>query len=410
MKRHAVPLILAALTMLSVTGGPDAGGSLQSGGIEDDGSRTIARSSNEFGFALYGLIRESTDGNIFFSPASLSTALAMTYGGARGATATEIRDTLHSTLDGDDLHRAMEGLLSALEVEGSGLALANALWGQRGMAFHRRFLDTAHRHYKAGFDEVDFAGGPDRARGTINAWIDERTRHEIPHLLLPGDVNAETILVLTNAIHFKGTWKVRFDEGETRTAAFHVSDDRDVPVEMMRADDGVFRHYDGEGLDLLELPYDGDRISMLVLVPDEAGDLARLESGLSSDNLAIWISRMEATRFRSVEVPRFESSWRLGLRDALTRLGMPLAFTPEADFSGMTPSHPVWIDDVYHEARIRVDEEGTTAAGSTAVVLQKGPSPREAGVFRADRPFIYLIRDRQTGAVLFLGSLVDPEA
>jgi serpin B len=410
MKRHAIPSILAALMLIPGIGAPGAMASLQAGVTEEDRSLTVARSSNEFGFALYGLVRESTEGNIFLSPASLSTALAMTYGGARGATATEIRDTLRSTLEGDDLHRAMEALLSSLEGEDSGLSLANALWGQRGMAFHRSFLDATHRHYRAGFDELDFEDEPDRARDAINTWIDRRTAHEIPQLLLPGDVDAETVLVLTNAIHFKGTWKVRFDDARTRTAAFHVAGGREVPVEMMHAGGVVFDHFEGEGLELLEVPYDGDRISMLVIVPDETSDLAELEAKLSAGNLARWLSRTEPARFRSVEVPRFESSMRLGLRDALARMGMPLAFTPEADFSGMTPSRPVWIDDVFHEARIRVDEEGTTAAGSTAVVLKKGAAPREVDSFRADRPFIYLIRDRQTGAVLFLGSLVDPGA
>jgi serpin B len=410
MKRQAIPTILAILTMIPATGALDAVPSVQAGVVEDDGARTVAEANNEFGFALYGLVRQSMEGNVFLSPASLSTALAMTYGGARGETATEIRETLRWTLDGDDLHDAMEGLLSSLEGEDSGLALANALWGQRGMAFHRRFLDAAHRHYKAGFDEVDFEDAPDRARRTINAWIDERTDHEISELLLPGDVDPETILVLTNAIRFKGTWKVRFDNDETRPAAFRVSDDREVTVQMMRVAGAIFHHYDGEGLELLELPYDSDRISMLVLLPDEGSELAELEAKLSAGNLASWLSRMQPTRFRSVEIPRFESSMRLELRDALGRLGMPLAFTPEADFSGMTPSRPVWIDDVFHEARIRVDEEGTTAAGSSAVVLKKGPAPREADLFRADRPFLYLIRDRQTGAVLFFGSLVDPEA
>jgi serpin B len=320
-----------------------------------------------------------------------------------------MRETLRLTLEGDDLHHAMEELLGSLGAEDSGLALANALWGRRGMAFRREFLDTALRHYKAGFDEVDFANAPDRSRGTINAWVDERTSGEIPEILRAGDLDADTILVLTNAAHFKGAWKVRFD-GETRSAAFHVSDDRQARVEMMTTDGGTFRHYRGVGLEVLELPYVGDRISMLLVLPDESRSLPDLEATLSAHDLGRWLSMMRPTRFGSVQIPRFESSTRLELGDALGGLGMRLAFTPEADFSGMTPSRPVWIDDVFHEARIRVDEQGTTAAGSTAVVLKKGMAPSEAELFRADRPFLYLILDRRTGAILFLGSLVDPEA
>jgi serpin B len=411
MKRHAIPSILAALLTLSVAVPLEAvPPSPADPGVEGAASRNVAEANNEFGFALYELVRQSGEENVFFSPASLSTALAMTYAGARGATATEIRTALRWTLDDDDLHPAVSDLSSSLAGEGSGLALANALWGRRGMAFHREFLELAGTHYEAGFDEVDFAEAPDRARQTINAWVDDRTDHEIEQFLLPGDVDPSMILVLTNAIRFKGTWKVRFDDRETREAAFHVAPDREVAVAMMRTDGSVFRHFDGEGLELLELPYDGDRISMLVLLPDDGRDLAELEAKLSARNLASWISRAQPTRFRSVEIPRFESSTRLGLRDALTRMGISLAFTPDADFSGMTPSRPAWIDDVFHEARVRLDEEGTQAAGSAAVTIGKGPAVKEADLFRADRPFVYLIRDRHTGTVLFLGRLTDPEA
>jgi len=397
MKRHAIPWILATLLTVFPIGA-------------SEGARSVAEANNEFGFALYDLVRQSGEDNLFLSPASLSTALAMTYAGARGATAAEMKAALRWTLPDDELHPAVEELLSSLAGESWKIELANALWGDRGMAFHREFLELAHGHYDAGFDEVDFAGSPDRARRTINAWVDEQTNHEIAELLLPGDIDPSTVLVLTNAIHFKGTWKVRFDDAETRPAAFRVSADREVPVEMMRARESTFLHFGGEGFELLELPYAGDRISMLVLLPAEGSDLADLEAGLSAGNLATWASRMQPTRFRSVEIPRFASSTRLGLRDALNRLGISLAFTPNADFSGMTPSRPAWIDDVFHEARVRIDEEGTLAAGSTAVVISKGPVIREADLFRADRPFIYIIRDRRTGIVLFLGRLIDPAA
>ena len=397
MKRHAIPWILATLLTVFPIGA-------------SEGARSVAEANNEFGFALYDLVRQSGEDNLFLSPASLSTALAMTYAGARGATAAEMKAALRWTLPDDELHPAVEELLSSLAGESWKIELANALWGDRGMAFHREFLELAHGHYDAGFDEVDFAGSPDRARRTINAWVDEQTNHEIAQLLLPGDIDPSTVLVLTNAIHFKGTWKVRFDDAETRPAAFRVSADREVPVEMMRARESTFLHFGGGGFELLELPYAGDRISMLVLLPAEGSDLADLEADLSAGNLATWASRMQPTRFRSVEIPRFASSARLGLRDALNRMGISLAFTPNADFSGMTPSRPAWIDDVFHEARVRIDEEGTLAAGSTAVVISKGPVIREADLFRADRPFIYIIRDRRTGIVLFLGRLIDPAA
>ena len=411
MRRHAILSILAVLLTIPVVGASAAAlPSPLGAGADTEGARSVAEANNDFGFALYELVRQSGEENVFFSPASLSTALAMTYAGARGETATEIRAALGWTLDDDELHPAVEELSRALTGEGAELALASALWGSRGLAFHREFLELAHEHYEAGFDEVDFAGAPDRARRTINAWVDAQTNHEIAQLLLPGDVDLSTVLVLTHAVHFKGTWKVRFDDGETRPAAFRVSADREVSVEMMRVRGSTFPHFGGEGFQLLELPYAGDRISMLVLLPDEGSDLADLEASLSADNLARWLSRVQPTRFRSVEIPRFESSTRLGLRDALSRMGISLAFTPSADFSGMTPSRPAWIDNVFHEARVRIDEEGTLAAGSTAVVIKKGPAIREADLFRADRPFIYLIRDRSTGTVLFLGRLIDPAA
>jgi serpin B len=407
MRRHALRSIPAALIGISLIVPPEVAPRSPAPVAED--TKRVAGAINDLGFALYERLRQSGDGNIVLSPASLSTALALTLAGARGDTAAEIRATLGWTLDDHRLHRAMEAL-SAGWSRGSGeLVCANALWGQRGMGFHREFLSLGHRHYEAGFDEIDFATAPDRARRTINAWVVGQTEHEIPRLLLPGDVGPETVLVLANATRFDGTWKVRFDDHETRAVGFRVSSRREVPVRMMRCRDGVFRYFAGEGIELLELPYDDDRISMIVLVPRDHVDLTGLEARLSTSALSGWLSRARASRFESVEIPRFESSTRLALRDALESLGLRLAFTPKADFSGMTPTS-IWLDDVFHGAVVRVDEEGTVAAGSSAVVTTKGPAVRQVARFRADRPFLYLVQDRVTGAILFLGRLIDPDA
>jgi serpin B len=313
---------------------------------------------------------------------------------------------LRWTLEDDDLHAAMERFSATLSSADGGhaLSLANALWGQSGEEFLDGFLALNRRHYGAAFREVDFSSAPEDARLAINDWAERNTNDRIKELLVPGDVTPTTALVLTNAIHFKGTWKYRFDVDETRKASFRNADGRDVAAEMMWNRGGTFRFLAGDGFKALALPYAGDRASMVVLLPDPQSDLARLEQRLTAENIEHWLSEMRPTEMGTVMFPRFELTSRLELAETLREMGMPLAFSSQADFSGITTARPLSIDDVIHKAFVQVNEEGTEAAAATAVKMKRGPA---LDSFRADRPFIYLIQDHATGAILFMGRLAD---
>jgi len=406
MLRHRLESTTIALFVLFSTGAMAVAAEPVSNAVEAD-LRSVARSNNEFAVALYETLRTEEDAeNLFFSPASISTALAMTYAGARTRTAAQIRQTLRWALEDDDLHAAMErfsGTLSAAD-GGHALSLANALWGQSGEEFLDEFLALNRHHYGAAFREVDFSSAPEDARATINDWAERNTNDRINELLVPGDVTPATALVLTNAIHFKGTWKYRFDIDETREASFRNADGRDVAADMMWSRGGTFRFLAGDGFQALALPYAGDRASMVVLLPDPQSDLAGLEQRLTAENIEDWLSQMRPTEMGTVTLPRFELTCRLELAETLREMGMPLAFSAQADFSGITTTRPLSIDNVIHKAFVQVNEEGTEAAAATAVKMKRGPV---LDSFRADRPFIYLIQDHATGAILFMGRLVD---
>jgi len=406
MVRHRLESTLIALFTLCFAGAMAAAAQHVSNAVGAE-VRSVARSNNEFGVALYEMLRnEEAAENLFFSPASISTALAMTYAGARTRTADEIRQTLRWTLEDDDLHAAMKrfsGTLSAAD-GGHALSLAGALWGQSGEEFLEGFLRLNRRHYGAAFRAVDFSSAPEAARATINDWAERNTSDRIKELLVPGDITPATALVLTNAVHFKGTWKYRFDVADTREASFRTADGRDVAADMMWSRGGTFRFLIGDGFEALALPYAGDRASMVVLLPDPQSDLSVLEQRLTAENIEDWLSEMRPAEMGIVMLPRFELGCRLELAETLREMGMPLAFSSQADFSGITTTHPLSIDDVIHKAFVQVNEEGTEAAAATAVKMKRGPV---LDSFRADRPFIYLIQDHATGAILFMGRLVD---
>jgi serpin B len=367
---------------------------------------------NAFALDLYAQLR-GQDGNLFFSPFSISTALAMTRAGARGDTAAEMDRVLHFTLPGPENDAAFDNLTRAVNADAHGcqLNIANSLWGQKDAGFTPGFLKRTRDYYGAGFQEVDFKTAPDKARRTINAWVERQTRDRIKDLIAQGMLTSESRLVLTNAIYFKGNWASRFQKGDTDNGAFHLAAGRDVNAPLMHRTDG-FGYADSEDCQALEMPYAGGGPSMVVLLPHKVDGLAELEAGLTAEKLDACLRRL-VKQDVIVTFPKFKAQYLVSLGNVLSHMGMSLAFSDAADFSGMNGGkEPLKISDVVHKAWIDTNEEGTEAAAATAVVMTLAAAPNApqppTPVFRADHPFLFLIRDANNGCILFLGRVTDP--
>lgn len=376
--------------------------------------RAVVEGNNRFALDLYGRLRSGRPGNLFFSPGSLSTALAMTYAGARGQTAEQMAEVLHFRLPQEKLHPAFTALQETWDAQGEKagykLSVANRLWGQEGFDFRPAFLVTSREHYGAELAQVDFARQPEPALRRINAWVEERTQGKIRDLIPPGVLDAMTRLVLTNAVYFKGVWAEQFQKSATKGAPFHVSARRQADVPLMSQQD-EFRYWAGDGVKVLELPYGEGDLAMLALLPDEIEGLPALEAGLTVENLSRWLTGLRKQKVR-VSLPRFTLSSSFQLDDVLGAMGMARAFTPgEADLSGMSSQEELFLSAVVHKAFVDVNEEGTEAAAATGIAVGATSFvvPQEPAVFRADHPFVFLIRDNRSGSILFLGRLVNPE-
>jgi serpin B len=369
----------------------------------------VVNGKNEFAFDLYGRLRTG-DGNLFFSPSSVSTALAMTYLGARGDTAEEMAKVMHFGLPPDKLAPAYAAFLK--ELNGGGrkrgyqLSMANALWGQKGEGFKDDFLKLTRDNFGAGLNQVDFKGASEAARQEINAWVEKQTQDKIKDLLKEGTVDPTTRLVLTNAIYFKGDWNSRFKKDLTRDQPFEDGKGNKVNAPLMHQV-AKFNYADGGTVQLLEMPYVGKELSMVVLLPKKPDGLGELEKSLTADQLTGWLGKLHEEEVE-VTLPRFKTTSEFRLNDQLTALGMKKAFVAgQADFSGMNGKDDLYIGFVVHKAFVDVNEEGTEAAAATGVGVKRLSLPVRP-VFRADHPFVFLIRDTRNGSILFLGRLVDP--
>jgi serpin B len=372
----------------------------------------VVEGNNAFAVALYAQLR-SQGGNLFFSPESISTALAMTYAGSRGDTAAEMAKTLHFTLPPDRLHPAMGALLSDLNAthQGYQLRVANALWAQQGYTFLDSFLALMKSDYGAGFNQVDFKGASEAARLTINTWVERQTEDKIKNLLGPGALNTKTRLVLTNAIYFKGDWLTQFDKAQTKEEDFHVSASQTVKAPLMHREGG-FKYFNGSSFQALEIPYKSGELSMIVLLPNDAVGLPALEQSLTASNTQQWLTQMRPVSKVILTLPRFKLAQQFELNDTLSAMGMPLAFEKDgADFSAMIGKRELFISAVIHKAYVDVNEEGTEAAAATAVVVNRAMvamRPQPPIIFRADHPFVFLLRDNRSGGILFMGRVSDP--
>ncbi len=369
-------------------------------------TQRVVQANTAFGLDLYAKLRAGSDGNLFLSPYSISTALAMTYAGARGETATEMAKVLQFALPSEQLERTFAALTADLNVgkQGYQLRIANRLWGQTGYTFLRAFLHTT-REYGAELEQVDFARSPEPARHTINAWVEEKTAQKIRDLIAPGVLDRRTTLVLTNAVYFKGDWQSKFEAEATRDARFMVTPQKPTTVPMMHQR-GQFPYGVAGDVEILELPYAGKDLSLVVLLPRKTDGLADLEKRLTPKSLAAWTSEL---RQREIEVylPKFKTASAFRLDQVLSSMGMPSAFSDHADFSGMDGKRDLFISAIVHKAFVDVNEEGTEAAAATGVVMSR-MAVMVTPTFRADHPFLFLIRDNRTGSVLFLGRIVNP--
>jgi serpin B len=380
----------------------------------------LSASNNAFAIDLYGQLRKQ-DGNLFFSPESISTALAMAYAGARGSTASEMAATLHFTLPPDRLHPAMGALLGNLNGAHTGyqLRVADALWAQKDYAFLDDFLKLTASNYGAGFHPVDFKAAPDAVRLTINQWVEKQTDDKIKDLLPPRSVSSATRLVLTNAIYFKGDWQTQFDKASTKDEDFHLpvtqtvatqSTAQTIKAPLMHIED-KFRYFNGGTFQALDIPYKSGELSMIVLLPNDSTGLPALEQSMTAANVQQWLNQLRPGQKVILTLPRFKMTRQFELSNTLGALGMVQAFQPgKADFSGMTGQRDLWISAAIHKAYIDVNEEGTEAAAATAIAMRPMAMQREQPpiFFRADHPFVFLIRDNLSSSILFMGRVTDP--
>jgi serpin B len=379
----------------------------------------LVTGNTAFAFDLYKKLSEEGE-NLFFSPYSISLALAMTYAGARSTTEEQMAETLHfTTLGQDRLHPAFNAL--ALELASRGedpastketeeekkdrfqLHVANALWGQDGHGFLPDFTALLETHYDAGLRLANFVGAPEDARRNINDWVSDETEERIEDLLPPGSITPLTRLVLTNAIYFKATWEYRFAKC-TADGTFTLLDGSQVTVSMMQRI-AKFKYVEGKGsYKAIELPYVGDELSMVILLP-ATSQFEEFSQGLNAEQVHDILNNMKDTEDIHLYMPKFEYTSGFNLNATLTDLGMPDAFVlGAADFSGMDGSRELFMGDVFHKAFVSVDENGTEAAAATAVIMPC----MQATEFKLNRPFIFLIRDIETGTILFMGQVMNP--
>lgn len=366
--------------------------------------------NSAFACDLYQKIR-SDNGNLFFSPYSISAALAMTYAGARSETEQQMAETLHFALPQERLHPAFNALDLALASEGNEnfrLDIANALWGQVGYYFRSDFLDLLATNYGAGMWLVNFIEDAERARIKINDWVSEHTENKIENLLPPGAIDSLTRLVLTNAIYFHASWLVPFSESATEEDTFTLLDNSEVTVPMM-SQEASFRYAEGEGYKAVELSYSDKDTSMLIILP-ALENFNEFEMTLNAERVSEIVENLVSTEV-SLKMPKFEFEKSLALGQMLQEMGMSAAFDPYmADFSGIDDNRDLYITNVLHKAFISVNENGTEAAAATAVIIGTTALPPPPIEISIDHPFIFMIRHNSTGAILFLGRVLDPTA
>ena len=382
---------------------------------------SVGDENNEFALAMYAQLRRQP-GNLFFSPFSIRSALCMMEAGAKKETAAEMRTALRISSSGDMPRADLVDIVQRLKLANYGkyeMTVANSLWPQDGAPLLPEFVDLIVRDYDGHINLVDYHRSADAAGLEINRWVEDKTRQKIRDLIPPGSLNALTRLVLVNAVYFKGTWVLKFKKSNTHEEPFFLEGGGKVRVHLMYQRHDRIRYFQASGFQAVELIYESGDLSMLVILPDRKNGLSDLEKKLSIQMLSNCVNQMDIREVK-LFLPRFKTTWEgADMKMHLSALGMPLAFKPfQADFSGINGIEPpdersLHIGAVFHKAFVDVYEEGTEAAAATGVVALCGsalypPEPPPVPIFRADHPFIFAIRDRQSGTILFLGRIVNP--
>ena len=403
--QRVLPAVILAIAGMMLTGGARSVFCRQA--MPAGSAKSVSSGNNQFAFDLFKNVASDKNANVFFSPVSISTALAMAYAGSRGETQKQMAQVLHFTATEQQVASGFQSLLASLAQPANGayqLQVANALWAQQGTQFHPEFVSVMHTYYSGDFRTIDFAQ-TNQSLTTINHWVADKTSGKIAQLLQPGDVDAHTRLVLTNAVYFNGTWTAPFEESLTEPGAFTTGNGTSKQVHFMHRT-GFFPYVLAGSWQILELPYKGDELEMLVLLPSaEAHDpwagftwakLRQLQAEMKNTNVAL-------------SLPKFKVEARLSLAPTLSDMGMPDAFDQSADFSGMTGKERWLISAVVHEAVVDVNEKGTEAAAATGVVMRPTVAlPVRPVVFRADHPFLYVILHKPSDSILFMGRLSNP--
>jgi serpin B len=384
--------------------------------VPTEDQSALVNGNTAFSLDLYQQVKNKP-GNLFYSPFSISMALAMTWAGARTDTEKAMAGTLHFDLSQDKLHPAFNWLDLELNSRGQGaqgadgqafrLHVVNALWGQAGYTFEQPFIDTLGVNYGAGMRIVDYMNDPQGAADLINGWVKAETEGKIEKLVPVEVLTPETVLVLTNAIYFNAAWAYPFNESDTQDGEFSKSDGAKVTVPMMQGTKEI-PYGAGAGYEAVMVPYDGNELSMLIVLPS-AGTMDTFEASLDTAKLGEIVGSVSA-HMVDIKMPKFKFAYELGLKETLESMGMSIAFQPGvADFTGINSKGQPFIQDVLHKAFVGVNEAGTEAAAATAVIVGDESAPEPAAI-TLDHPFLFLIRDNITGSVLFVGRVADPSA
>lgn len=378
-------------------------------GATTEGVNAVVNANNQFALDLYSKYKTQEEGNIFFSPYSISTALTMTYEGAKGQTAEEMQKVFYFPKDEKIRRPAFAKIYNEINKKDKKYTLntANALWAQKDYQFLSEYFSTVEKYYGGKVVNLDFINDPEGSRITINNWVEDQTNDRIKDLIPAKILGVDTRLVLTNAIYFKGDWVLKFDKSQTREENFKVSLTKTVKAQMMSltGEKAKFNYAETDDLQILEMPYSGEELSMLVFLPKN-NNLQGLEQPLTLEKLNEWKNMLKEKKI-DVYMPKFKFETKYFMAKDLAEMGMPTAFSGAADFSGMTGRRNLYISKVIHQAFVEVNEEGTEAAGATAVIMNEKGAIMST-VLRADHPFIFLIQEKNTGNILFLGRVVDP--
>jgi serpin B len=384
--------------------------------VPEGALQALVSGNNAFALDLYQSLR-TEDGNLFYSPYSISIALGMTYGGARGNTEAQMADVLHFDLSQAELHAAFNRLDLDLAQHGEAqdkqeqplqLNIANAVWAQRDYPFLPEYLDLVALNYGAGIHLADFVNQADQVTDEINQWVSDQTEERIQDILSPGALDAMTRMVLANAIYFKAGWQTPFEEDSTQPAPFDLLDGSEVQVDMMYNEEN-YPYLRGEDFQAVELPYSGGTAVMDIILPDE-GQFAAFEASLDWSTLEAILGGMDRAELK-LQLPKFTFRNQFSLARQLAEMGMSDAFAGGlADFSGMDGQHDLYIGDVIHQAFVAVDEQGTEAAAATLVIMElTSIEPVEDIIeLTIDRPFFFIIRDLSSGQILFAGRVLHP--